>query len=378
MQALEDMGITAAVAAEIGLRVYKVGMPWPLEPRSTHDFAEGLEEILVVEEKRSIIEDQLTGQLYNYPVGSRPRVIGEFDEEGRDLLPNLAELTPASWCSGDCQSCRAFLPIRDNGSACALDRAKGGFAGTTAGRHRAGATLLLRLSAQHLHPCSRGQSCPGRYRLPLYGHLDARQGNPYLYPDGWRGRDLDRPGTFYRTKHVFQNLGDGTYFHSGILAIRAAVSAGVNITYKILYNDAVAMTGGQPIDGSLSVDDLIQQVRGEGVRRIALVSDDPDDGAASLRRPRLQPAPPRRAGQRAERVARIPGYFGDRLPADLCCRETPAAQKRTADRPAKAPVYQRGCLRGLWRLQLEIQLPVGATKGDRAGAQAADRPECLQ
>ena len=95
MQALDDMGITAAVAAEIGLRVYKVGMPWPLEPRTTHDFAEGLEEILVVEEKRSIIEDQLTGQLYNYPVAARPRVFGEFDEQGRDLLPNLAELTPA-------------------------------------------------------------------------------------------------------------------------------------------------------------------------------------------------------------------------------------------------------------------------------------------
>ena len=95
MQALEDMGIDEAVAAEIGLRVYKVGMPWPLEPRTTHEFAEGLEEILVVEEKRSIIEDQLTGQLYNYPVAARPRVIGEFDEQGRDLLPNLAELTPA-------------------------------------------------------------------------------------------------------------------------------------------------------------------------------------------------------------------------------------------------------------------------------------------
>ena len=95
MQALEDMGITDPVASEIGLRVYKVGMPWPLEPRATHEFAEGLEEILVVEEKRSIIEDQLTGQLYNRPVAARPRVIGEFDENGRDLLPNLAELTPA-------------------------------------------------------------------------------------------------------------------------------------------------------------------------------------------------------------------------------------------------------------------------------------------
>ena len=96
LQALDDMGITEAVgAAEIGIRLFKVGMPWPLEPRSIHEFAEGLEEILVVEEKRSIIEDQLTSQLYNYPVGSRPIVLGEFDEAGSDLLPNIGELTPA-------------------------------------------------------------------------------------------------------------------------------------------------------------------------------------------------------------------------------------------------------------------------------------------
>ena len=95
MQALDDMGIGAQLAAAIGLRVFKVGMPWPLEPESTHQFAEGLEEILVVEEKRSIIEDQLTSQLYNYPVAARPRVVGEFDECGADLVPNTGELTPA-------------------------------------------------------------------------------------------------------------------------------------------------------------------------------------------------------------------------------------------------------------------------------------------
>ena len=95
LQALEDLGIDQQHAAAIGLRVYKVAMPWPLEPETTHEFARGLEEILVVEEKRSIIEDQITGQLYNWPVEDRPRVIGEFDEHGADLLPNLSELTPA-------------------------------------------------------------------------------------------------------------------------------------------------------------------------------------------------------------------------------------------------------------------------------------------
>ena len=96
MQALEDLGIDDALASHIGLRVFKVGMSWPLEPVATHEFARGLEEILVVEEKRSIMEDQLTGQLYNWPVEERPRVIGEFDEHGEDLLPNLGELTPAT------------------------------------------------------------------------------------------------------------------------------------------------------------------------------------------------------------------------------------------------------------------------------------------
>ena len=95
MQALEDLGIDAAKASAIGLRVFKVGMSWPLDPVSAHAFANGLEEILVVEEKRSILEDQLTGQLYNWPVERRPRVVGEFDEQGADLLPNLGELTPA-------------------------------------------------------------------------------------------------------------------------------------------------------------------------------------------------------------------------------------------------------------------------------------------
>ena len=109
MQALDDMGINAAVAAEIGLRVYKVGMPWPLEPQATHEFADGLEEILVVEEKRSIIEDQLTGQLYNYPVAARPRVFGEFDELGKDLLPNLGELTPAKVALAIASRIRRFL-----------------------------------------------------------------------------------------------------------------------------------------------------------------------------------------------------------------------------------------------------------------------------
>ena len=113
------------------------------------------------------------------------------------------------------------------------------------------------------------------YWLPLHGHLDARSPRTFTQMGG-EGATWIGQAPFTETQHVFQNLGDGTYFHSGVLAIRAAVAAGVNITYKILYNDAVAMTGGQPVDGSLTVGDLIRQLRGEGVRRIALVSDVPE------------------------------------------------------------------------------------------------------
>ncbi len=276
MQALEDLGIDEAAAAEIGLRVLKVGMSWPLEPVSAHEFAEGLEEILVVEEKRSIIEDQLTGQLYNYPVAARPRVIGEFDENGRDLLPNLGELTPAMVALAIAGRIQRFF-----NSERMAERVRWI-------EEKEKSLAAPRESIDRVpHFCS---GCPHNTstRVPEGSRALGGIGCHYMatwMPDrdtftfsqmGGEGVAWIGQAPFTETKHVFQNLGDGTYFHSGLLAIRAAVAAKVNITYKILYNDAVAMTGGQPIDGSLRVEDLIHQLRGEGVRRIALVSDEPD------------------------------------------------------------------------------------------------------
>ncbi|MEH6585579.1 MAG: indolepyruvate ferredoxin oxidoreductase family protein [Halioglobus sp.] len=275
MQALEDMGIDEAVAAEIGLRVYKVGMPWPLEPRATAEFAQGLEEILVVEEKRSVIEDQLTGQLYNYAAGSRPRVIGEFDEDGRELLTNLGELTPAMVALAIASRLRRFFQsdtmeqrirwIEEKELSLAKPR-----------------DTIERVP----HFCS---GCPHNTstKVPEGSHALGGIGCHYMatwMPDrkthtftqmGGEGVTWVGQAHFTETQHVFQNLGDGTYSHSGILAVRAAVASKVNITYKILYNDAVAMTGGQPVDGTLEMEDLIMQLRGERVRRIALVSDEP-------------------------------------------------------------------------------------------------------
>ncbi len=275
MQALEDLGIDENLSEQIGLRVYKVGMSWPLEPVTTHEFAKGLEEILVVEEKRSIIEDQLTGQLYNYPVEGRPRVFGEFDENGDDLLSNLGELTPAIVALAIAARIGSFFCSQAIDKRVEWIRQKeASLANFSDGLNRIP------------HYCS---GCPHNTstRVPEGSHALGGIGCHYMatwMPDratrtftqmGGEGATWIGQAPFTSTEHVFQNLGDGTYFHSGILAIRATVAAKVNITYKILYNDAVAMTGGQPIDGTLRIEDLIYQIRGEGIKRIALVSDEP-------------------------------------------------------------------------------------------------------
>ena len=276
LQALEDLGIDQQQAAAIGLRVYKVAMPWPLEPETTHEFARGLEEILVVEEKRSIIEDQITGQLYNWPVEDRPRVIGEFDEQGADLLPNLSELTPAMVARAIASRIRRFYKSAEIEKRLNFYNQKEQSIANKQG-------VINRTP----HYCS---GCPHNTSTQVPEGSIALGGIGCHYMSTWMP---SRPATtftqmggegvtwvgqaaFTENKHVFQNLGDGTYFHSGSLAIRQSVAANVNITYKILYNDAVAMTGGQPIDGTLSVDQLILQLRGEGIKRIALVSDHPE------------------------------------------------------------------------------------------------------
>ena len=285
-QALDDLGITEADAGEIGIRVYKVAMPWPLEPEGVRHFAEGLSEILVVEEKRQIVEYQLKEQLYNWRDDVRPRVVGKFDEKGEWvrphgdwLLPATAELTPAMIARVIAQRIeRLQLHPRT------MEKIKSRVAFINAKEQ---SLAKPRITLQRVpYFCS---GCPhntstnvpegSRATAGIGCHVMAiwmdRSTTAFTHMGGegvpWIGQ-----APFTDEKHIFANLGDGTYYHSGILAIRAAVAANVNITYKILYNDAVAMTGGQPVDGPITPADVARQVAAEGVKSVVVVSDDPE------------------------------------------------------------------------------------------------------
>jgi indolepyruvate ferredoxin oxidoreductase len=285
-QALDDLGITEADAAEIGIRLFKVAMPWPLEPEGVRSFAEGLDEILVVEEKRQIVEYQVKEQLYNWRDDVRPRVVGKFDEKGEWvrphgdwLLPPHAELTPAMIARVIAQRIeRLELHPRH------IERIRRRVDFINQ-KERALAKPSITL-ARMPYFCS---GCPhntstnvpegSRATAGIGCHVMAiwmdRSTSTYTHMGGegvpWIGQ-----APFTDEKHMFANLGDGTYYHSGILAIRAAVAAGVNITYKILYNDAVAMTGGQPVDGPISPRDIAAQCAAEGVSKIVVVTDQPE------------------------------------------------------------------------------------------------------
>jgi len=273
-QALEDLGIDDELAAEIGLTVYKVAMPWPLEREGMRRFAEGLEEILVVEEKRAVIENQLKEQLYNWRADVRPRVIGEFDEDGEWILPSTGELTPARIAR-----VVAARIARFHSSPRIAERLA--FLEEKEQALHADKALIERIP----YFCS---GCPHNTstRVPEGSRAVAGIGCHYMVV--WMDRATETftqmggegvtwvgQAPFTSEKHVFTNLGDGTYYHSGLLAIRQAVSAGVNITYKLLFNDAVAMTGGQPVEGGLTVPQITRQLQAEGVGRIAVVSDEP-------------------------------------------------------------------------------------------------------
>ncbi|CAH0216443.1 hypothetical protein SRABI118_02114 [Massilia sp. Bi118] len=285
LEALEELGIDEAMAAQVGLRLYKVAMIWPLEPEGVREFAQGLEEILVVEEKRQVVEYQLKEQLYNWRDDVRPHIVGKFDDKGEWVSPRGEWLLPPKADFSVAQVARviagriARLNLEDRTRD--LIKARLAFL-------EAKDAVLMKAVTTPFRPAFYCSGCPhntstkvpdGSFALAGIGcHVMATS----IYPEmnkltthmGGEGTPWIGQAAFSKVPHVFQNLGDGTYFHSGYLAIRAAVAAKVNITYKILYNDAVAMTGGQPVDGITSVPLIAQQMAAEGIKRIALVTED--------------------------------------------------------------------------------------------------------
>ena len=289
-EALAMMGIDDRAASALGVRLLKIGVSWPLEPQGILEFAAGLEEILVVEEKRQIIEYQLKEQLYNAPPDSRPRVIGKYDEtgewvqipQGGILLSPNGELTPAAIASVIAARMAKVLGAERLGPQARAFLAPA----SAAVKAAAGFTRAEPGSEQRLpYFCS---GCPHNTSTKVPEGSRATAGIGCHFMAQWMNRRTETftqmggegvswigQAAFTGTPHVFANLGDGTYMHSGSLAIRASVAAGVNITYKILVNDAVAMTGGQPVEGSPTVPQILQQLAAEGVRQLHLVSDEP-------------------------------------------------------------------------------------------------------
>ena len=273
MQALADLGIGPVHASQLGVKVYRVVMPWPLEPEGLREFAAGCTEILVIEEKRGLIEAQVKEQLYGGP--GAPRVIGKRDAQGQAFVPDSGELNPGMLARLVAQWLGVDGPAKESMQR-RLD--------TLAASERASKAPAERV-ARVPYFCS---GCPHNSSTKVPEGSRALAGIGCHYMAQWMDRETETfthmggegmtwvgQAPFVDTEHVFQNLGDGTYFHSGYLALRHAVATSTRITYKILYNDAVAMTGGQEHDGQLTPATIANQVLAEGVQTVVVVTDEP-------------------------------------------------------------------------------------------------------
>jgi indolepyruvate ferredoxin oxidoreductase len=273
-QALADLGISERYAEEIGLSVYKVACTWPMEPEGLKNFAEGLDEILVVEEKRSLMEEQAARILYD--MDKRPRLVGKCDESGQMLLTSDGELTPKQVATAiAARLCLRDLPeeIKNGISVAEANDSGNTMPAAPVTRSPWFCSGCPHNSSTNVPEGSRAMAGIGCHTMAVF--MPNRRTETYTHM-GAEGANWIGQAPFTNEEHIFQNLGDGTYYHSGLMAIRAASAADVNITYKILFNDAVAMTGGQPFDGPLSPWLISQQVHSEGVKKIVVVTDEPD------------------------------------------------------------------------------------------------------
>ncbi len=300
-QALLDLGLDDATCRHIGIRLHKVGVVWPLEAQLTREFATGLQEILVVEEKRQVIEYQLKEELYNWRDDVRPTVLGKFNEmEGGEwstpspsantLLRANADLSPAIIAKAIAGRLKKLGMDGGEGSVI-RQRIDAQMAILEAKERSMQVQTIQQLSDAERQPwfCS---GCPHNTSTKVPEGSRAMAGIGCHFMSIWMDRStvgftqMGGEGVpwvgqqpFTTDQHIFANLGDGTYFHSGMLAVRQSIAAGVNITYKILYNDAVAMTGGQPIgerSEGHSVVQIAQSMQAEGAAKIVVVTDEPE------------------------------------------------------------------------------------------------------
>ena len=290
LEALARLGIGETEREELGLWIYKVRMPWPLEPRGIREFAEGLDDVLVVEERRDLIEGQLKSHLFNSANAPRT-VVGKDDENGRELLSGIAGLD-AEAIARAIAARIARLPA-DDGLKARVAAAQQ--------RIDARSVAMSNLAPDVVRTPYFCSGCPHNRSTKVPEGSRALSGIGCHFMAQWMDRDTDTythmgsegapwagQSRFTDENHVFVNMGDGTYFHSGVLAIRQAVASGANMTYKILYNDAVAMTGGQALDGELTPQKVTRQLAAEGVAPIYIVTDAPeayhrDDIASDVR-----------------------------------------------------------------------------------------------
>ncbi|WND03436.1 indolepyruvate ferredoxin oxidoreductase family protein [Temperatibacter marinus] len=273
MEALRLLGLTEEKCRDVGIDIYKVGMTWPLEMNGLTAFMEGKDEILVVEEKRGIIESEIKEYCFSNKTAPQPRVHGKEDGHGQSLLPWVGELSPKMVAKAVAHRVKETLKLDLVEVAESLE---------TLQTRENPVTNVSRLP----YFCS---GCPHNRSTKVPEGSKALAGIGCHFMASWMDRDTESliqmggeginwvgRSKFTGNGHIFQNLGEGTYFHSGYMAIRQAKAAETNITYKILFNDAVAMTGGQPVDGPISVPQIAHQVRAEGVEPITILSDEPE------------------------------------------------------------------------------------------------------
>jgi indolepyruvate ferredoxin oxidoreductase len=271
-QAFDELGIDEVKCNALGIRLFKAGCAWPLSQRELKDFAQGLDLIIVVEEKRSLLEVQVREELYG--TANQPLCIGKRDEDGNWLFPVKGALDPneVAICIGE----RLAKYHRNDEIIARLARLK---------EFQRIAAETKDVAQRIPYFCS---GCPHNSSTVVPEGMRAYAGIGCHYMAQWMNRStlgytqMGGEGAnwvgeapFSNRKHVFQNIGDGTYNHSGYMAIRAAIASNTNVTYKILFNDAVAMTGGQANDGGLTVPQVARQVAAEGAKRVVVVTDEP-------------------------------------------------------------------------------------------------------